>query len=484
MIRRDALRARVVTPHRNCLPIRIKAIVILSARRDKSESVDRRASNVGWTKYTEPWQTPSLLANVTACAERAFALSDQQPHRSPAFAVFETSIPPAPQLASHVHPIVLVVPIPCVGRDFPWSITPDALDLSNLVSSMPKNPAGVSRRSVLDLGAKAAASLGLSSLLPTLASGATLECACVCVYLLGGNDSNNMIVPLDSPAFDAYAQGRGNLALPKSSLLSVESPATLANYGFHPALAGVQELYERGVLAVVANVGRTDQALVKGRFSPSQLPSDLFVHSSDPEVQYLSGGVLGLPWDPDPTRATRAPDPSVNSATLTVRLQQIATAFSRDGARSTYTVTLSGFDTHANELSTQARLFAELNDALVSFYQQLTDLGINDRVTIFTATDFNRTLAPNARGGSDHAWGGHNLVLGGSVRGGRVYGRFPNLQLGGPDDLGSNGVWIPSTSSQEYSASIARWYGARNFSTVFPKLRGFSSPDLGFLPVR
>jgi uncharacterized protein (DUF1501 family) len=355
--------------------------------------------------------------------------------------------------------------------------------LIQAIERMPKQTAGVSRRFMLDLGAKTAATLGLSGLLPAFAKGATLDCACVCVYLLGGNDSNNMIVPLDSPAYDLYAQGRGSLALTKSSLLAVQSQATLANYGFHPALSGVQELYQRGVLAVVANVGRTDQPLVKGQFDPSQLPSDLFLHSADPQVTYTSGGVLGLPWAGDSARLTRTAASSVNGGTLAERLHPVAMALTRDGARSTHIVTLSGFDTHADQLSAQARVFAELNDGLVSFYQQLTYLGISDRVTIFTATEFNRTLAPNARGGSDHAWAGHNLVLGGQVRGGQVYGRFPDMHLGGPDDLGSTGVWIPSISNPQYAATIAKWYGAPNFSTVFPGLPGFS-PDLGILPVR
>src|SRR5581483_7842072 len=194
-------------------------------------------------------------------------------------------------------------------------------------------PSGVSRRSVLDLGATAAATLGLSSLFPASASGATLDSACVCVYLLGGNDSNNMIVPLDSPAYDRYAQGRGKLALAKSSLLPVYEPGTQANYGFHPALAGVQELYQRGVLGVVANVGRADQPLVKGQFRASDLPSDLFLHSADPQMKYLSGGVLELPWDPDAIRIRR-PNPNINTASLSERLRQIVDEFSRNGARS------------------------------------------------------------------------------------------------------------------------------------------------------
>lgn len=150
----------------------------------------------------------------------------------------------------------------------------------------------------------------------------------------------------------------------------------------------------------------------------------------------------------------------VPGSTLSQRLAQVAAGLSRDASRSTFTVALSGFDTHADELARQASLFAELNDGLVSFYQSLRDLGLSDRVTVFTSTEFNRALVPNARGGTEHGWGGHNLVLGGPVLGGEFYGRFPSLAVGGPDDLGTNGIWIPSITDEQYSATLARWYRA------------------------
>lgn len=340
-----------------------------------------------------------------------------------------------------------------------------------------KNIETLSRRSLLDFGAKAAATLGVSSLLAPISSAATLERACVCIYLLGGNDSNNMIVPLSS--YSAYARGRGGLALSSRSLLPIESPSTSAAYGLHPALAGLQDLYNQGVLAIVANVGREDRPLTKGQFAGHQLPSNLFQHTSDSQIRYLPEGRMALSWD---STAPMRMQPAVSSgASLSQRLERVATELSRNRSTATFAVALSGFDMHANELDRQLALFQELNDGLVSFYRSLENLGISNRVTVFTSTDFNRTLAPNPAGGTDHAWGGHNLVLGGSVRGGEVYGRFPSLDLGGPDDLGSTGVWIPSMSNQQFSSTIARWYGVSELSAKFPHLINFTGPSIEFL---
>jgi uncharacterized protein (DUF1501 family) len=339
-----------------------------------------------------------------------------------------------------------------------------------------------SRRSLIDLGAKAAAAVGLSSLMGPVSSAAPLERACVCVYLLGGNDSNNMIVPLDSPAYETYARGRGALALPSSSLLPVRARATSANYGFHPALAGVQDLYNRGVLAVVANVGRADRPVVKGQFDASQLPQNLFLHTGASQVQYLAGGGMAVGWESAANAVKSRESLGANPGNLSQRLARVANALGRRGP-AIYTLTLSGFDTHSNEVERQASLYAELNDGLVSFYDTLQTMGINHQVTIFTATEFNRTLTPNQWGGAQHAWGGHQLVLGGSVYGGEVVGKFPSMELGGPDDLGTGGVWIPSMSDEQYSYTIARWYGMPDLSALFPGVRNFPRPDADFLAI-
>jgi uncharacterized protein (DUF1501 family) len=347
---------------------------------------------------------------------------------------------------------------------------------------MPNNTArNLSRRSLIDLGAKTATALGLSHLFGPISSAASPDRACVCVYLLGGNDSNNMVVPLDSASFESYAKGRGRLALAQSSLLPVRARAIPGNYGFHPALAGLQDLYNGGRVAVVANVGRADRPLVKGRFDPRELPGDLFLHTGASQVRYLPGGRLAMAWEPEAADAAARDRLADNPGNLSQRLARVAAELTRSGSTTAFTVALSGFDTHAGELARQESLFAELNDGLVSFYRQLQSLGIADRVTVFTATEFNRTLAPNAKGGADHGWGGHNLVLGGGVYGADIVGRFPSMELGGPDDLGTSGVWIPSISDQQYSYTIARWYGVSDLSAPFPGLRNFPRPDADFL---
>jgi uncharacterized protein (DUF1501 family) len=111
----------------------------------------------------------------------------------------------------------------------------------------------------------------------------------------------------------------------------------------------------------------------------------------------------------------------------------------------------------------------------------MTELGLADSVTAFTASDFGRAYLPNGDG-SDHGWGGHHFVVGGAVRGGRLYGQLPALALEGPEDAGE-GRWIPTTSVDEYSATLARWFGVADsdLPLVFPNLGRFASPDLGFM---
>src|SRR5262249_14561626 len=90
--------------------------------------------------------------------------------------------------------------------------------------------------------------------------------------------------------------------------------------------------------------------------------------------------------------------------------------------------------------------------------------------------------------GTDHAWGSHHIVMGGSVFGGDCYGTYPNLALGGDDDsdTGSSarGRWIPSTSTAQYGATLAKWFGvsdAEQMQIVFPNIGEFSDTDLGFM---
>jgi uncharacterized protein (DUF1501 family) len=142
-----------------------------------------------------------------------------------------------------------------------------------------------------------------------------------------------------------------------------------------------------------------------------------------------------------------------------------------------------GYDTHSDLVATQQQLFAELGPALAAFYQATGELGIANQVTTFTESEFNRTFNPSSTTGSDHAWGGHHFVLGGAVKGGALYGTFPSLMINGPDDAAGRGMWIPSTSLDQYAATMATWFGvqAADLPTVFPNISNFPTTNLGFM---
>ncbi len=144
---------------------------------------------------------------------------------------------------------------------------------------------------------------------------------------------------------------------------------------------------------------------------------------------------------------------------------------------------IGNFDTHSDQLTLQGSLLAQLSPALAAFYAATQELGVQNNVTSFTMSDFSRTFQPNSNTGSDHAWGSHHIVMGGAVKGGQLYGTFPNLTLNGPDDSGSNGRWVPSTASVQYAATLASWFGvsAAQLPTVFPNIGSFSTANLGFV---
>ena len=162
--------------------------------------------------------------------------------------------------------------------------------------------------------------------------------------------------------------------------------------------------------------------------------------------------------------------------------------------RQVFYVQLGGFDTHDNQNRAHADLMARLAHGLQYFDDVLGALGLRNAVTTFTASDFGRTFTANGDG-TDHGWGAHHLVMGGAVRGGQVYGQVPVLAAknaddngfdGSPDQLG-NGVLLPTTAVDQYAATLARWFGASeteltgSASSLFPRLAGFASRDLGFM---
>ena len=151
---------------------------------------------------------------------------------------------------------------------------------------------------------------------------------------------------------------------------------------------------------------------------------------------------------------------------------------------------LGGFDTHSAEIGGQGGLLTQVSQAISAFYAATVELGVQDNVTTFTMSDFGRTLQPAGTGlntvGTDHAWGNHHLIVGGSVLGHTLYGTYPTLRLGGPDDTDAanpRGRWIPTTSVEQYAATLATWYGlsTADLPAVFPLIGRFPTANLGFM---
>jgi uncharacterized protein (DUF1501 family) len=406
--------------------------------------------------------------------------------------------------------------------------------------------------------------------------------ALVCIFLFGGNDANNTLVPFDSVGYSNYAGLRGPLALPQSQLLQL---ASLPDYGLHPNLPEVRQLIDSGAGALVANVGTLIQPTTRATVAAQMnLPANLFSHSdqqlqwqnaaqsavtstgwagrmsdllgssfnssaSIPMITTVDGDTLfcdgqsttpmavtpgslagvscgegtaecavrqsiaqsflgfesGLSLVQAANTTTQnayryanvlteavsglAPLATVFPANnpFATQLQQIAQLMqvrtSVGVNRQIFFAGVGNFDTHANQFGQQSLLLSQFSSAISAFYQATQELGIANQVTSFTMSDFSRALQPNSNSGSDHGWGSHHLVVGGAVKGAKLYGTFPTLAFGGPDDSGLNGRWIPSTGSVQYAATLASWFGvsAAQLSTIFPNLGGFSSANLGFV---
>ncbi|HVG30856.1 MAG TPA: DUF1501 domain-containing protein [Pyrinomonadaceae bacterium] len=440
-------------------------------------------------------------------------------------------------------------------------------------------------------------------------TGATDYKALVCVFMSGGNDGNNTIVPVDDARYAQYAAARAaaGLALPRTGaggLLPV-NPAGGGQYGLHPGMTELQSLFNQGKAAAVCNTGPLVEPLTKATYQngSGKRPLQLFSHSDQvnqwltsvandnsqtgwggraadrasdlnagatfPQMVSIAGVnlfVTGQTTRPlaigdsntplasvlplnnainnadssnftaaqnaarrtafDAIRAlvsteklTKAAadtttsalqtsaalastNPVINtpfptpSTSLSRQLLQVARLIAlRDTLsmkRQIFFVSIGGFDTHNNQTAanSQALLLQQVSQATSAFYSATVELGVADKVTTFTLSDFGRTLQPAGSGagvGSDHAWGNHHFVIGGAVRGGSFYGSFPTLVMGGPDDTdgGSNprGRWIPTTSVEQYAATLASWYGLSqsDLPLVFPLIGRFNSTNLGFM---
>jgi uncharacterized protein (DUF1501 family) len=401
--------------------------------------------------------------------------------------------------------------------------------------------------------------------------------ALICVYLYGGNDSNNMLVPADNAEFQQYAETRGQLALPQSSLL----PLSGGRFAVHPSMANAQSLYNAGQLAFLTNVGTLIQPLTKADIvgTTKLIPPDLMDHTGQETLMqnalnnlgskagwggriadllssaspnalmplctstygnntfveglttqgFLSpGSPSGALWCPINACAARdsafrgllavsdsnglvAADQSLitqmlnqNSTYAKVMSQapplktvfgagfqgQLKTVAQMISLRQTFQanrqifyVGLGSFDTHGQQLAAHASLLQTLDSGLKTLTDALQELGVYDNVTTFTLSDFSRALQGNSAAGSDHAWGAHHIIVGGAVKGGRIYGTFPTLDPTGPDDNGDNiGRWIPTTSVSQMGSALASWFGVQSsdLNTLFPNLTNFPGNQLVF----
>lgn len=405
--------------------------------------------------------------------------------------------------------------------------------------------------------------------------------ALVCVFLLGGNDSLNMLVPTESSAYSAYESTRQNLAVALEETLPITTrSAQYSSLGLHPSLASLSNVYANGHAAFVSNMGPLIQPLTVSQVLAGQavLPPQLFSHSdqqnhwqtADPQNVALTGwagrmadliydsghplsmnlsmaggnlwqtGRNVLPFALGPNGAeemvgintdvswqqanaafydtinggasnrfqqafsdivqrTRRTGSLVNSALATVDELQtefpasrfgaqmegvarmIATQQTLDQPRQVFYVAMGGWDTHDNQNADHPRLLTELAEGLAAFYSATQELGVADAVTTFTASDFGRTMTSNGDG-TDHGWGGHQIVLGGAVNGGDVYGEVPDLMLNGNQDIG-DGRLLPTIAVDQYAATLGAWFGLTDSQLleVFPNLANFSTRNLSFM---
>ncbi len=409
--------------------------------------------------------------------------------------------------------------------------------------------------------------------------------ALVCVFLFGGNDSFNMLVPNTSAEYQAYANSRQNLAIAQADLLPImQASQPTPDFGLHPSMGAVKGLFDAGDAAFVTNVGPLVQATTKDDYFNGSviLPPQLFSHndqqdqwttlrgnvqsktgwagrmadliragvseqqmatnaslfgaslfqSADETVAYVMGpaGPIqfeGFSTDPESIlfqqreafrrivdaqytsvyergfaevqrRAIDAADvvtaaigsaPPVNAvfpqSQLGTQLQTVARLIAvRDQLqmkRQIFFVATGGFDTHDNQLNDQPGLLGGISDAIGAFHAATVELGVENSVTTFTQSDFARTLTSNGDG-TDHAWGGNQLVVGGAVNGRELYGSYPLLAIDGPEDV-SGGRMIPSTSADQYAATLAKWFGIQDadLDVVAPNLVNFAERDLGFM---
>ena len=409
--------------------------------------------------------------------------------------------------------------------------------------------------------------------------------ALVCVFLFGGNDSFNMLVPRSNAEYNVYEQSRQNLAIAQQDLLPITTPGTGSTlYGMHPTMTSLQQIYEAGNAAFVTNVGPLVEPTTRDDFfnGAVALPPQLFSHndqqdqwnslkgnrtsktgwagrmsdlirvnvsgqqmatnaslfgnnllqSADETIAYVMGpngpleftGFSTNPGEPgyeqrqafvrileaqygsmyerafaevqqraiataDTVTAAIGSQPQPNTvfpqSQLGGQLRTVARLIAARNElqmqRQVFFVATGGFDSHDNQNQDQPGLLADVSESMAAFYDAMGELGVSDSVTAFTQSDFGRTLTSNGDG-TDHAWGGNQIVIGDAVNGGQLIGSYPELQIGGPEDVGG-GRFIPSTSADQFAATLAQWFGIpdSDLDVVAPNLGNFAVRNLGFI---
>ncbi|MEB8431635.1 DUF1501 domain-containing protein [Cocleimonas sp. KMM 6892] len=410
----------------------------------------------------------------------------------------------------------------------------------------------------------------------------------VCVFLLGGNDAFNTMIPYEQSAYQKYQAARTGMALSRNSLHALKG----GEQAFHSSLPDLQQLYNDDKLAVATNIGAIIEPTTRQTFKNKsvQLPPDLFSHShqqefwetgttaknsvhppgwggrmidmlasansnpTEPSMFSLAGnsvwqkGIKSLDFVLNPyegvtqirsftpdvwpngshkesriaawnrikasssssllqqhmTSTYNSTEERINSLIEQIaQAQEITTEYPSDNElavelkmaakmisirenlgqkRQIFFVALGGWDTHGNQLADHAERLGKLNDALKSFYDTTVELGIADSVTTFTASEFGRTMSINGDG-TDHAWAGHNIIMGDAVKGGQVHGDPINLTIDGPDDAQDTGRFIPKYGVDQYGSTLAKWMGMSDsdMNEIFPNLSNFDTNDLGFM---
>ncbi|MFN3620764.1 DUF1501 domain-containing protein [Sphingorhabdus sp.] len=198
------------------------------------------------------------------------------------------------------------------------------------------------------------------------------------------------------------------------------------------------------------------------------------------EAQTVVSGALAPITLKTSFQSPSGPNPLADQLKIVARL--IAGRKALGVKRQVFMVSLAGFDTHNDQLDSHAQLMRRLDFALDAFYQATVELKIQNKVTTFTASDFGRTLKSNGDG-TDHGWGSHHMIIGGAVDGGRYYGVAPRISTNSDDEVGS-GRLLPGIAVDQYSATLARWFGASGeteIRSIAPNIDRFENKDLGFL---